>query len=37
MEGSRTYAVKGHPFGLDSAEDTKELIAFLRTICDQEP
>jgi hypothetical protein len=31
--GARTYAVKGHPFGLDlSAEDKKALIAFLRTI-----
>lgn len=31
--GSNTYAVKGHPFGLDlSDEDRKALIAFLRTL-----
>ncbi len=31
--GTKTYAVKGHAFGLDlSAEDQKALIAFLRTI-----
>lgn len=30
--GSRTRAVRGHPFGLDlSADDRKSLIAFLRT------
>jgi hypothetical protein len=29
----KTYAVKGHPFGLDlSAEDRKALIAFLKTL-----
>jgi mono/diheme cytochrome c family protein len=31
--GAKTYAVKGHPFGLDlSAEDRKALIAFLKTL-----
>ncbi|HUY14739.1 MAG TPA: hypothetical protein VMX16_14095 [Terriglobia bacterium] len=31
--GVKTYAVKGHTFGLDlSAEDKKALIAFLRTL-----
>jgi hypothetical protein len=31
--GVKTYAVKGHPFGLDlSVEDRKALIAFLRTL-----
>ena len=31
--GVKTYAVKGHPFGLDlSAEDKKALIAFLKTL-----
>jgi len=31
--GMKTYAVKGHPFGLDlSAEDKKALIAFLKTL-----
>jgi Cytochrome c len=31
--GARTFAVKGHPFGLDlSDEDRKALIAFLRTL-----
>ena len=31
--GAKTYAVKGHNFGLDlSAEDKKALIAFLRTL-----
>jgi hypothetical protein len=31
--GTKTYAVKGHPFGLDlSADDKKALIAFLKTI-----
>jgi len=31
--GAKTYAVKGHPFGLDlSAEDKKALIAFLKTL-----
>ena len=31
--GMKTYAVKGHPFGLDlSAEDRKALIAFLKTL-----
>jgi len=31
--GARTYAVKGHPFGLDlSAENKKALIAFLKTL-----
>lgn len=31
--GSKTYAVKGHLFGLDlSAEDRKALIAFLKTL-----
>lgn len=30
--GSKTYAVKGHPFGLDlSGDDRKALIAFLKT------
>lgn len=30
--GAKTYAVKGHPFGLDlSAEDKKAIIAFLKT------
>ena len=29
--GAKTYAVKGHPFGLDvSTEDRKALIAFLK-------
>jgi len=29
----KTYAVKGHHFGLDmSAEDRKALIAFLKTL-----
>ena len=33
LYGAKTYAVKGHPFGLDlSAEDKKALIAFLKTI-----
>ncbi len=31
--GAKTYAVKGHPFGLDlSAEDKNALIAFLKTL-----
>ncbi len=31
--GAKTYAVKGHPFGLDlSGEDKKALIAFLKTL-----
>jgi hypothetical protein len=31
--GAKTYAVKGHPFGLDlSEEDRKALIAFLKTL-----
>jgi len=31
--GAKTYAVKGHRFGLDlSAEDKKALIAFLETL-----
>jgi hypothetical protein len=31
--GSKTYLVKGHPFGLDlSAEDKRALIAFLKTL-----
>jgi hypothetical protein len=31
--GARTFAVKGHPFGLDlSEEDRKALIAFLKTL-----
>jgi len=31
--GTKTYAVKGHPFGLNlSAEDKQALIAFLRTL-----
>jgi hypothetical protein len=31
--GTKTYAVKGHAFGLDlSADDKKALIAFLKTI-----
>jgi hypothetical protein len=31
--GTKTYAVKGHPFGLGlSAEDKKALIAFLKTL-----
>ncbi len=31
--GAKTYAVKGHPFGLDlSAEDRSALIAFLKTL-----
>lgn len=31
--GAKTYAVKGHPFGLNlSAEDKKALIAFLKTL-----
>jgi hypothetical protein len=31
--GVKTYAVKGHPFGLElSAEDKRALIAFLRTL-----
>jgi hypothetical protein len=31
--GAETYAVKGHPFGLDlSKEDKRALIAFLRTL-----
>jgi hypothetical protein len=31
--GMKTYAVKGHPFGLDlSAEDRGALIAFLKTL-----
>ncbi len=31
--GARTYAVKGHPFGLElSDEDRKALIAFLKTL-----
>ena len=29
----KTYAVKGHPFGLNlSAEDKRALIAFLKTL-----
>lgn len=31
--GTKTYAVKGHPFGLAlSADDRKALIAFLKTL-----
>ena len=31
--GAKTYAVEGHPFGLDlSGEDRKALIAFLKTL-----
>jgi hypothetical protein len=31
--GAKTYAVKGHPFGLRlSEEDRKALIAFLKTL-----
>ncbi|HLM98640.1 MAG TPA: hypothetical protein VK335_05125 [Bryobacteraceae bacterium] len=31
--GAKTYAVKGHPFGLDlSGDDKKALIAFLKTL-----
>ncbi|MHB8653299.1 MAG: hypothetical protein ACYDA9_05400 [Terriglobia bacterium] len=31
--GAKTYAVKGHPFGLNlNAEDKKALIAFLKTL-----
>jgi hypothetical protein len=31
--GAKTYAVKGHPFGLDlSAEDKKALIVFLNSL-----
>ena len=31
--GVKTYAVKGHPFGLDlSAQEKKDLIAFLKTL-----
>ena len=31
--GAKTYAVKGHPFGLDlTPEDKKALIAFLKTL-----
>jgi hypothetical protein len=31
--GAKTFAVKGHPFGLDlSAEDRRALIVFLRTL-----
>ena len=31
--GAKTYAVKGHPFGLDlSVEDRKALISFLKTL-----
>jgi hypothetical protein len=31
--GAKTYAVKGHPFGLDlNVEDKNSLIAFLRTL-----
>ena len=31
--GMKTYAVKGHPFGLNlSAEDKRALIAFLKTL-----
>ena len=31
--GAKTYAVKGHPFGLDlSAEERRALIAFLKTL-----
>jgi len=31
--GAKTYAVKGHPFGLDlSPDDKKALIAFLKTL-----
>ncbi|MBZ5544269.1 MAG: hypothetical protein LAO07_11415 [Acidobacteriia bacterium] len=31
--GTKTWAIKGHPFGLDlSAEDRKALIAFLKTL-----
>ena len=31
--GMKTYAVKGHPFGLDlSTEDRRALIAFLKTL-----
>jgi hypothetical protein len=31
--GAKTYAVKGHPFGLDlSAEDKKALIVFLKSL-----
>jgi hypothetical protein len=31
--GAKTYAVKGHPFGLDlNPEDKKALIAFLKTL-----
>ena len=33
LYGSKTYAVKGHPFGLElNAEDKKALIAFLETL-----
>jgi hypothetical protein len=31
--GTESYAVKGHPFGLDlSAAEKKDLIAFLKTL-----
>ena len=31
--GTKTYAVKGHPFGLDlSPKDKKALITFLKTL-----
>jgi hypothetical protein len=31
--GKDTFAVKGHPFGLDlTAEEKKDLIAFLKTL-----
>jgi hypothetical protein len=31
--GARTYAVKGHPFGLElSAQEKRDLIAFLKTL-----
>jgi cytochrome c peroxidase len=31
--GAKTYAVKGHGFGLDlSTEEKKDLIAFLKTL-----
>jgi hypothetical protein len=33
LYGAETYAVKGHPFGLDlNAEDKKALIAFSKTL-----
>ena len=32
-DGKKTFAVKGHPFGLDlSPEDRKALIAFLNSL-----